>query len=119
MSCLTTFSHLVIEHDGSLSRNDIFSGDNHSFNSSIWAATAAHFTEDTISLVTAAQARKARLGTAAAVNPNFTMSANDVMFSLIESALYLSVFGNILTGDANTSWVGVLFREWYSILMRL
>jgi hypothetical protein len=47
------------------------------------------------------------------------MSANDVMFSLIESALYLSVFGNILTGDANTSWVGVLFREWYSILMRL
>ncbi|KAJ0133793.1 Cytochrome P450 monooxygenase aflV [Fusarium oxysporum f. sp. albedinis] len=36
--------HGVIEHDGSLSRSDIFFGDNHSFNETIWALTASHLT---------------------------------------------------------------------------
>ena len=39
------------------------------------------------------------------------MTANDVQFSLIESALYLSVFGNPVLGNAVTEWVGILFRE--------
>ncbi|EHK96198.1 putative sterigmatocystin biosynthesis peroxidase stcC [Glarea lozoyensis 74030] len=61
--------HNIIEHDGSLSRADIFSGDNHSFNPAIWASVAAFFTEPTISIATSAAARKARLAAAAAVNP--------------------------------------------------
>jgi len=103
--------HEIIEHDGSLSRNDIYFGDNHDFNSAIWDSVATYFTEDTISIETAAAARAARLETAASVNPEFNMTSSDVEFSLIETALYLSVFGNITTGNAVTEYVGVLFTE--------
>ncbi|TQN70333.1 putative sterigmatocystin biosynthesis peroxidase stcC, partial [Colletotrichum shisoi] len=102
-------THGVIEHDGSLSRNDIYFGDNHSFNQTIWESVASHFTEPTISISTAAKARKARLQDAASVNPEFTLTADGAQFSFIETALYLSVFGNLDNGDANTEWVKVLF----------
>lgn len=70
---------------------------------------ASHFTEPTISIPTAAKARKARLQAAASVNPEFTLTADGAQFSFIETALYLSVFGNLDNGDANTEWVKVLF----------
>lgn len=103
---------LVIEHDGSLSRNDIYFGDNHDFNSTIWHSVAEYFTEDTISIATAAAARAARLEVAASVNPEFNMTSSDVEFSLIETALYLSVFGNVTTGNARTEYVGALFSTY-------
>ncbi|KAF4446565.1 hypothetical protein F53441_9792 [Fusarium austroafricanum] len=103
--------HGVIEHDGSLSRADIFFGDNHSFNETIWASTASHFTESTISIPTAAKARKERLAAAKAVNPEFKLDADGTRFSLIETALYLSVFGNLQDGNAKTEWVKTLFQE--------
>ena len=40
----------------------------------------------------------------------FNMTASDVQFSLIESALYLSVFADGTDG-ANRDWVHVLFSE--------
>jgi peroxidase family protein len=101
----------VIEHDGSLSRNDIFFGDNYSFNKAIWGSVAAHFTNETISIPTAAAARKARLAAAAAANPEFSLNADGTQFSFIETALYLSVFGNINDGNAVTKHVRVLFGE--------
>lgn len=94
-----------------MSRADIYFGDNHSFNRTIWKSVAAHFTHGTISIATAAAARSARLAAAAAANPDFSMSATDVEFSLIESALYLSVFGNATTGNAVTEWVKTMFRK--------
>ncbi|CAJ0543346.1 Ff.00g005320.m01.CDS01 [Fusarium sp. VM40] len=103
--------HGVIEHDGSLSRGDIYFGDNISFNETIWESTAAHFTESTISIKTAAKARKDRLEAAAAVNPEFSLPASQAQFSFIETALYLSVFGNTDDGNANTEWVKTLFQE--------
>ncbi|KAH7323476.1 Chloroperoxidase [Rhexocercosporidium sp. MPI-PUGE-AT-0058] len=105
-------THGVIEHDGSLSRNDIYFGDNHSFNSTIWNSVAASFTNKTISLATAISARSTRLATAAAVNPNFNMTAGDAQFSGIETALYMTVFADPdVTSQARTEWVGVLFRD--------
>jgi hypothetical protein len=103
--------HNIIEHDGSLSRADIFSGDNHSFNPAIWSSVAAFFTEPTISIATSAAARKARLTAAATVNPAFNLTADGARFSFIESALYQSVFGDPVEGNAVTEWVNVLFRE--------
>uniref|UniRef100_A0A0D2YJB9 Heme haloperoxidase family profile domain-containing protein n=1 Tax=Fusarium oxysporum (strain Fo5176) TaxID=660025 RepID=A0A0D2YJB9_FUSOF len=103
--------HGVIEHDGSLSRADIFFGDNHSFNETIWASTASHFTEPTISIATAAKARKERLKAAEAANPEFSLPADLQQFSFIETALYLSVFGNLNDGNAKTEWVKTLFQE--------
>lgn len=46
------------------------------------------------------------------------MTATDVEFSLIETALYLSVFGNITTGNAVTEYVGIMFsRFMHTMLM--
>ncbi|KAF6828103.1 hypothetical protein CPLU01_08700 [Colletotrichum plurivorum] len=104
-------THGIIEHDGSLSRKDTYFGDNHSFDQEIWASVASHFTESTISIPTAAKARAARLQAAAAANPDFSLDANGVQFSFIETALYLSIFGNLVDGNANTEWVKVLFEQ--------
>lgn len=75
---------------------------------------ASHFTESTISIPTAAKARAARLQAAAAANPDFSLDANGVQFSFIETALYLSIFGNLVDGNANTEWVKVLFGKFLS-----
>lgn len=104
-------SNIVIEHDGSLSRADIYFGDNHSFNATIWGTVASFFTEDTIDVKTAARARSARLAAAAKENPEFNLTSDGVNFSLIESALYLSVFNNGSSSTAVTEWVKVMFRK--------
>ncbi|KAK7727913.1 hypothetical protein SLS63_006994 [Diaporthe eres] len=103
--------HGIIEHDGSLSRADIYFGDNHSFNATIWGTVASFFTEDTIDVQTAARARAARLAAAAQENPEFNLTSSGVNFSLIESALYLSVFNNGSSSTAVTEWVKVMFQE--------
>ncbi|KAJ0367595.1 hypothetical protein COL154_003253 [Colletotrichum chrysophilum] len=100
-----------MEHDGSLSRNDVYFGDNHSFDEEIWETVASHFVNETISIPTAAKARAARLQAAAAANPEFSLTADGVQFSFIETALYLSIFGNLDDGNAKTEWVKVLFRK--------
>ncbi|GJC90821.1 putative sterigmatocystin biosynthesis peroxidase stcC [Colletotrichum liriopes] len=106
-------THGIIEHDGSLSRNDIHFGDNHSFNRTIWESVASYFTDSTISIPTAAKARVARLQAAATANPEFNLTADGAQFSFIETALYLSVFGNLNDGNARTEWVRVLFGTYY------
>ncbi len=102
----------MLEHDGSLSRNDIYFGDNHSFNSTIWDSVAASFTNRTIPLATAVSVRAARFVAAAAVNPTFNLTASDVQNSGIETALYMTVFADPeIESEARTEWVGVLFGE--------
>ena len=104
-------SSIVLEHDSSLSRNDIYFGDNHSFNQTIWDQTTTHFPNPTISFVDAAAARSARLAAATAANPEFNMTAAEQQNSYIESALYMGTFGDITTGNAVKEWVEVLFSE--------
>ncbi|KKA31096.1 hypothetical protein TD95_001789 [Thielaviopsis punctulata] len=103
--------HGVIEHDGSLSRNDKYFGDNHSFNKTIWDSVAAHFTETSITIDVAAQARKDRLAAAKAANPEFDMNLSAHEFSMIETALYLRIFGQGTDGYADSTWVRTLFQE--------
>ncbi|KAK3325929.1 Chloroperoxidase [Apodospora peruviana] len=104
--------HGIIEHDGSLSRNDVHSGDNHSFAPEIWATVASHFEgKETISIETAATARKDRLAAAAKANPEFDLPADATRFSLIETSLYLGVFGEGTHGNARTEWVRTLFEQ--------
>lgn len=64
-----------------------------------------------IDVPTAARARAARLAAAAKENPEFNMTSSGVNFSLIESALYLSVFNNGSSSTAVTEWVKVMFRK--------
>lgn len=113
----------MIEHDGSLSRRDLYAsdsrggggdggGDNATFAPEVWAAVASHFGgSETISIETAARARRDRLAAAPATNPRFDMGEQDLRFSLIETCLYLRVFGTGTEGHARTEWVRVLFGE--------
>jgi hypothetical protein len=104
-----TAKHNVIEHDGSLSRNDIFFRDNLNFDPKIWATTAAHFTEDVISIETAAKARADRVAAARAVNPKFNLTAPLLQNSYFETSLYLVTLGDRVNGNPPTKWVKILF----------
>ncbi|KAF2218209.1 Chloroperoxidase [Elsinoe ampelina] len=103
--------HNVIEHDGSLSRADIYTGDNYSFNRRIWASVTRFFTEEKISIETAASARAARLRDARRRNPEFNLTAVGMQFSRVETALYLVVFGDPVLGNADRGQVEYLFRK--------
>ncbi|KAL8888667.1 MAG: hypothetical protein Q9215_003936 [Flavoplaca cf. flavocitrina] len=94
-------------HAGNLSRNDLFFGDNHSFNEKIWKITAAHFRDDILSLGTAGTARKERYAAAEALNPEFTPS---IVSSLGETALYLKAMQG-QDDETRTEFVQILFRE--------
>lgn len=102
----------VIEHDGSLSRADFHSGDNHTFQPALFASFLAHLgNHPTISIPAAASARLARLAEARAANPEFSMSPENARFSFIETASYLQVFGKGLDGDARADWLRVFFEQ--------
>lgn len=104
--------HNIIEHDGSLSRADFHSGDNHTFQPALFASFLSHLgAHPTISIPVAAEARLARLAEARAANPEFSMSAENTRFSFIETASYLQVFGKGLDGDARKDWLSVFFEQ--------
>lgn len=102
----------TLQHDGSLSRADLYFGDVLSFNESVWAPTAARFNEKTIDLATAEAARKARLAEAKATNPEFNMTDADLRSSATETALYMAVFAEPdVPNEARAEWVKVLFGK--------
>lgn len=104
--------HHVLEHDGSLSRPDRAAGDARAFDPAVWAGTLPHLAgAAAISVVAAARARAYAIRRSAASNPAFNMTADDQKNSLVESALYLSVFGNPVDGNAVTKHVRVLFGK--------
>ncbi|KAL8650409.1 MAG: hypothetical protein Q9226_005158 [Calogaya cf. arnoldii] len=100
------------EHDGSLSRDDLCFGDNHSFNQTIWNSVAAHFQNDTISIPDAARARKDRFAAARAINKEFTPSN---ISSFGETGLYLKAMRG-QDKATKTKYVQILFREWRFLL---
>lgn len=101
--------HDLIEHDASLSRADLFFGDNWSFNQTIFDETKSHWPSPTISVRDAARALAARQKTAQAVNPKFNLPLDGHTNSLGQTAMYLGLFGNYDNGNANRSWVEYFF----------
>ncbi|KAH6655793.1 Chloroperoxidase [Truncatella angustata] len=87
-----TAVHNVIEHDGSLSRDDIAHGDNLHFSPEVWAQTVSHFTEDTISIEVAAKARADRIVIASSTNMNFYF-LNNSLAGLAEISFYQILLG--------------------------
>ncbi|KAK4667740.1 uncharacterized protein QC764_0109240 [Podospora pseudoanserina] len=64
-----------------------------------------------IPLEVAAKARKERVESARASNPEFNLTDDQNRFSILETCLYLMVFGEGTQGNARTDWVKVLFEE--------
>ncbi|KAJ7108780.1 Peroxidase, family 2-domain-containing protein [Mycena epipterygia] len=106
--------HNLIEHDASISRNDFGdgTGDNLHFNETTFSTLAnANPGKDYYDPTSAGQVQKARLAFSVATNPNVTNTAKEFKLRSRESALYLSIFGNPLTGVAPKEYVQIFFRE--------
>jgi hypothetical protein len=102
----------IIEHDGSLSRNDAFFGDNHSFNRTIWQEVLNYFENDeTVSITAAAKARFNRIKQQSEANPDFTYTVKNLVISYTETAQYLSTFGGPVNANPPVEWVRVFFGE--------
>jgi hypothetical protein len=91
LSHLTT--HNILEHDGSLSRQDANFGPADVFNEAAWNETVQYFTGPTIDLAMSSKARTARVVTSAATNPQFTLPQLGAHFIYGETAAYQFVLG--------------------------
>jgi hypothetical protein len=123
------FRHNFIEHDGdlicqvtahplltdrlpaSLSRQDFFFGDDHSFNATIYASTKASAKAGLHTPETAGPVRAARIADSAAHDPTFVLSESHATLAWGESAFFLSVLGDPVTGIANATFVDSLFEH--------
>ncbi|KAF2440666.1 Cloroperoxidase, partial [Karstenula rhodostoma CBS 690.94] len=105
--------HNAIEHDGSLSRNDQFFGDDLHFNPTIWAATARRYgirvpsSSPVITVKTAAKARAARVKDAKVFNPAFNLM--DQSGSIGGTSVFLTAFWDDGAGGVPKDYAHVLF----------
>lgn len=113
----TTFSlsdltrHNVVEHDASLSRQDFYFGNDHTFNKEIFEETRSHWVGSVIDVQTAANARQARVKTSKATNPTFDIPEAILTSSYGESAFPIVVMGNKAAGTVQKNWVEYLFEN--------
>lgn len=101
-----------IEHDASLSRAEASSGNNYSFNKTIWDTVLAYYNSSTDATIPpAAKARYNRILVEEARDPQFSFGPAQLLFQSAETALYLSVMGNPTTGVAPVKYVRSLFEQ--------
>ncbi|KAJ6588035.1 Chloroperoxidase [Mycena capillaripes] len=114
MSLDTLTIHNMIEHDASISRNDWGdgSGDNLHFNETAFSTLAnANPGKDTYDTTSAGSVQHERLAFSVATNPFLVNTQKEFRLRSRESALYLSIFGDPLTGVASKKFVQIFFRE--------
>ncbi|KAI1372344.1 Cloroperoxidase [Hypoxylon crocopeplum] len=101
--------HNILEHDGSLSRQDAFFGPPDVFNEAVFNQTKSFWTGDFIDVQMAANARVARLMTSNLTDPEYSLSDLGSAFSVGESAAYLLAFGGKISGMAPKALVEYFF----------
>ena len=111
--------HDAIEFDGSLSRNDIYFGDNLHYDPAIFATVAknlglhddGHGKDKYVTVEVAAKARAARVKEAMRVNPTFNASVNEMSGSPGTTALYLVTLFDDEADAAPKAWVRAFFGK--------
>ncbi|KAI6081480.1 Cloroperoxidase [Hypoxylon rubiginosum] len=105
--------HNVLEHDGSLSRADNYFGPGNQsvFNEVVFNQTKSFWTGDVITMQMAANARASRLMTSNLTNPEFELSDTGSIFSIGESAAYVTVLGDKVSRTVPKSYVEYLFEN--------
>lgn len=100
-----------IEHDGSLSRADVYEGDNLHFNMGKWQQVLNYYNGMTkTSLSAASKARYHRIQVQRSLNPTkFIYGPRQLVLSYGETSLYLSTMGDPVTGAAPLNYVNSLF----------
>ncbi|KAJ7895617.1 Cloroperoxidase [Mycena olivaceomarginata] len=104
--------HNLVEHDASISRNDFAIGDNLHFNETVFSTLAnANPGVDFYNATSAGQVMHDRLADSLARNPTTTNTRKEFELRIRESALYLSILGDPVTGVAPKNFVQIFFRE--------
>ncbi|KAH7323887.1 Chloroperoxidase [Rhexocercosporidium sp. MPI-PUGE-AT-0058] len=108
--------HGVIEHDVSLSRNDIAFGDNHSFDKSVWEGVMKSYGEKTeTDFKSVSKARYGRVMAAKKAHEDagkeFQYGIKEFILSYGESALFLGILGDPKDGQIPLEYLKVLFEE--------
>lgn len=101
-----------IEHDCSLSRQDAYFGDDHTFDQDSFNQVLAYFDgAERVTIPAASKARYHRVQQSMANNPTISYGANQFVLSYGETALYLSVLDSPLRGNPPVSYVKSFFGE--------
>ncbi|KAI1206994.1 Cloroperoxidase [Annulohypoxylon truncatum] len=103
--------HNILEHDGSLSRQDAYFGPPDVFNEAVFNQTKSYWTGDTITVQMASNARVARLMTSNLTNPEYSLSDLGSAFSIGESGAYVAILGDKVSGTVPKAWVEYLFEN--------
>ncbi|KAJ8081091.1 hypothetical protein PM082_017932 [Marasmius tenuissimus] len=104
--------HGNIEHDASLSREDVALGDHISFSEEIFSVLLnSNPGSDVYNTTSAGQVMHARLADSISRNPNVTNTDFQQGARAAESGFYLSVMGDPITGEAPKEFVQIFFRE--------
>jgi hypothetical protein len=95
------YRHGALEHDASLSRGDAHTGDNVSFNETIFKSlTETNPDTDYYDASSSGAALRRRLRESQAVNPSFSRQSQNIAIRTLENSIYLAVMGDPLTGVA-------------------
>ncbi|KAL0064316.1 hypothetical protein AAF712_008762 [Marasmius tenuissimus] len=104
--------HGNIEHDASISREDIALGDHISFNETTFSTLLnSNPGSDVYNTTSAGQVMHARLADSLSRNPNVTNTDQELGTRAVESGFYLSVMGDPIAGEAPKEFVQIFFRE--------
>ncbi|KAK1671373.1 Chloroperoxidase [Colletotrichum godetiae] len=104
--------HNVIEHDGSLSRRDMYVDPSNRFDKGTFDAFVAYFGDGTmINTTDMANARARHALVMSKMNPTFTLPESSAPLFLGESALMLAVWGSPNKPVANRLFLEYFFRN--------
>ncbi|KAJ5984207.1 hypothetical protein N7481_006306 [Penicillium waksmanii] len=113
----TTFSlsdltrHNVVEHDASMSRQDFYFGNDHTFNKAAFDETRSYWKGSLIDIQSAANARQARIKSSKAMNPTFDIPESILSSSFGEAIFLIVVMGDKAAGTVQKIWVEYLFEN--------
>ncbi|KAK1981676.1 Peroxidase, family 2-domain-containing protein [Colletotrichum cereale] len=104
--------HNFIEHDGSLSRRDMYIDPSNRFDKDTFDAFMNYFGDAAeINTTTISNARARHALEMSRINPNFTLPQSAIVGATGESAFMLTVFGSPGTPVAKKSYVDFFFRN--------
>ncbi|KAL2062764.1 hypothetical protein VTL71DRAFT_5836 [Oculimacula yallundae] len=108
--------HGVVEHDVSLSRNDVAFGDNHSFDKDVWEGVLKSYGErEETDFESVSKARWERVLAAKKAHEDegkkFEYGIKEFVLSYGESALFLGILGDPKDGKIPLEYLKVLFEE--------
>ncbi|CZT23931.1 related to chloroperoxidase [Ramularia collo-cygni] len=101
-----------IEHDGSLSRQDAFFGDNYDFNKTIFNQFLSNFHGAAKTTIpTTSKARYSRIQDSQARNPTFTYGALQFLLSSGETGLYVQTMSSPVENSARLDYIKMMFEK--------